>query len=164
MCCGTDIPAIDDGIAQISADAGPDSDWAILMARAQDGDATAYLALLREITPYLRSLASRWHTDRRDAEDAVQDILLSLDAVRRTYDPSCPFVSWLDSLAKHRAVNRRRQRPRETPRAAGHGGLPMWTVWLKFAMHRFLNRFLKRRAAWRDGQLTYPISSDHSPP
>ncbi len=34
-------------------------DWTILMARAQDGDAEAYLRLLQEITPYLRSRTAR---------------------------------------------------------------------------------------------------------
>src|SRR5262249_22048307 len=40
-----------------------DTDWAILMAHAQDGDGSAYQRLLREITPYLRSLAARRHRD-----------------------------------------------------------------------------------------------------
>lgn len=54
-----------------------DLDWAILMARAQDGDGAAYRRLLQEITPYLRSLAARRHRSADDIEDAVQDILLT---------------------------------------------------------------------------------------
>ena len=51
-----------------------DTDWAILMAHAQDGDRSAYQRLLQEITPYLRSLAARRHRDPSDIEDAVQAI------------------------------------------------------------------------------------------
>lgn len=81
-------------------------DWTILMARSQDGDATAYLRLLEEITPYLRYRASRYHRDIRDAEDTVQDILLTLHSVRQTYDPSRPFGPWLVGIANRRAFDR----------------------------------------------------------
>ena len=62
-------------------------EWSILMARAQDGDGGAYRRLLEEVTPYLCSLAASRHRDPSDAEDAVQDILLTIHAVRQTYDP-----------------------------------------------------------------------------
>src|SRR3546814_7677162 len=42
-----------------------DVDWAILMGRAQMGDGDAYLRLLHEVTPYLRSLAARRHHERK---------------------------------------------------------------------------------------------------
>ena len=63
---------------------------AILMARAQDGDAGSYRQLLESITPYLRSRAARCHRDPSDIEDAVQDILLTVHAMRATYDPMRP--------------------------------------------------------------------------
>lgn len=59
-------------------------DWTILMARAQDGDAAAYLRLLEEITPYLRSRTARYLRDPGDIEDTVQDILLTVHSVRQT--------------------------------------------------------------------------------
>ena len=59
-------------------------EWSILMARAQDGDGGAYRRLLEEVTPYLCSLAASRHRDPSDAEDAVQDILLTIHAVRQT--------------------------------------------------------------------------------
>jgi RNA polymerase sigma-70 factor (ECF subfamily) len=92
------------------ADAGPrDLDWTILMGRAQDGDKTAYMRLLREITPYLRSRARRWHREAWDIEDTVQDILLTLHAIRHTYDPSRPFGPWLVGIADRRAIDRLRR-------------------------------------------------------
>ncbi len=86
-----------------------DIDWTILMARAQDGDKAAYLRLLREITPYLRSRVRRWHKEAWDIEDTVQDILLTLHSIRHTYDPSRPFGPWLVGIADRRAIDRLRR-------------------------------------------------------
>jgi RNA polymerase sigma-70 factor (ECF subfamily) len=101
-----------------------DTDWAILMAHAQDGDRAAYQRLLQEITPYLRSLATRRHRDPSDIEDAVQDILLTVHAIRHTFDPNRPFGPWLLTIANRRFIDRlRRQgrrRDRETPLMPEH--------------------------------------------
>lgn len=69
------------------------------MARAQDGDANAYVALLHEITPYLRSVIDRGWLDGCDIESAVRDVLLTMHAVRHTYDASRPFEPWLRDIA-----------------------------------------------------------------
>jgi len=87
-------------------------DWSILMARAQDGDRGAYRRLLEEITPFLRSLAARRHRDLSDVEDAVQDVLLTLHAIRHTYDPARPFGPWLVAIANHRLIDRLRRQGR----------------------------------------------------
>ncbi|MDX8466146.1 sigma-70 family RNA polymerase sigma factor [Mesorhizobium sp. VK23B] len=87
-------------------------DWSILMARAQDGDANAYRRLLESITPYLRAHAARCHRNPSDVEDAVQDILLTLHAVRRTYDPARPFSPWLTAIARRRLIDRLRRQGR----------------------------------------------------
>jgi RNA polymerase sigma-70 factor (ECF subfamily) len=105
-----------------------DLEWSILMARAQDGDSGAYRRLLEEMTPYLRSLAALRHRDPSDAEDAVQDILLTIHAVRQTYDPARPFRPWLVTIANRRLVDRlRRQgrlRSRETALTSDHATFP----------------------------------------
>ena len=82
------------------------------MARAQDGDRLAYRRLLEEVTPWLRSLAGRHPALSGETEDAVQDILLTLHAVRHTYDPSRPFGPWLLAIARRRIVDRLRRRGR----------------------------------------------------
>ena len=101
-----------------------DVDWSILMARAQAGDGAAYRRLLEEVTPYLRSLAARRHRDPSDVEDAVQDILLTVHAIRSSYDPMRPFGPWLLAIANRRLIDRlRRQgrrRSREVPLAGAH--------------------------------------------
>jgi len=95
------------------------AEWAALMAQAQAGDRAAYHRLLTEITPYVRSIAARYHRTREDVEDAVQDILLSVHTIRHTYDPSRPFGPWLATIADRRALDRLRKRlrsaGRETP-------------------------------------------------
>ena len=107
-----------------SSSALRDLDWSILMARSQAGDGTAYKTLLEQIIPYLRSLAAQRHRDRRDIEDAVQDILLTVHTIRATYDPLRPFGPWLVAIANRRLVDRlRRQgrrRMRETAIAQAH--------------------------------------------
>src|SRR5712692_7006394 len=101
-----------------------DLDWSIFMARAQGGDREAYRKLLEEITPYLRSLAARRMPNRSDVEDAVQDTLLTVHAVRHTYDPARPFGPWLVAIANRRVVDGLRRRGRtgasETPLETGH--------------------------------------------
>jgi RNA polymerase sigma-70 factor, ECF subfamily len=87
-------------------------EWSALMARAQIGDAAAYRLLLVGIAPYLRSIARRTLRNPGDAEDAVQDILLTLHSIRHAYDPSRPFKPWLSGVAQHRLMDRLRVRGR----------------------------------------------------
>jgi RNA polymerase sigma-70 factor (ECF subfamily) len=99
-------------------------DWSGLMARAQDGDRHAYRVLLEGMTPYLRTLASRCFKEPTDAEDAVQDVLLTVHAIRHTYDPGRPFGPWLVAIANRRIIDRLRRhiraRSREMELSAEH--------------------------------------------
>jgi RNA polymerase sigma-70 factor, ECF subfamily len=82
------------------------------MARAQDGDRVAYRRLLEDITPYLRSLTARHRMASAEAEDVVQDILLTLHAMRHTYDSGRPFGPWLLAIARRRIADRLRHHGR----------------------------------------------------
>lgn len=86
------------------------------MAHAQNGDAAAYRRLLREISPWLRKRARARCSDPHDAEDAVQDILLTLHAIRHTYDPARPFGPWIAAIADRRLIDRLRSRGRRAKR------------------------------------------------
>jgi RNA polymerase sigma-70 factor (ECF subfamily) len=83
----------------------------LLMERAQAGDQDAYGALLTVITHRVRRIVRR----RRgflgpDAvEDLVQDVLLSVHAVRATYDSSRPFAPWLFAIVRHRLADAARR-------------------------------------------------------
>src|ERR1035437_9835579 len=93
-----------------------DDEWAMLMARAQGGDAASYRQLLIAVTPYLRAIAARHHRDRSDVEDSLQDVLLTVHAVRHTYDPMRPFKPWLVAIARRRIIDRLRAQGRRRAR------------------------------------------------
>src|SRR5262249_42189365 len=97
---------------------GPVKDvgWSALMVAAQAGDRAAYHRLLTEITPYLRALARRSPPRPADAEDAGEDVLLTLHSIRQTYDPARPFQPWLVAIARRRIVDRVRIQIRTTGR------------------------------------------------
>jgi len=84
-----------------------DNHFGELMKAAQDGDAAAYIRLLEEITPRLRQIvrAHRRFLETEDIEDLVQDILLSVHAVRATYDPQRPFIPWLLAITRNRLAD-----------------------------------------------------------
>jgi RNA polymerase sigma-70 factor, ECF subfamily len=122
------VPGSASAVPEDAASAAPaalrEVDWAILMAHAQAGDREAYRRLLQEITPYLRALAAKAHRERSDIEDTVQDVLLTVHAIRHTYDPARPFGPWLVAIAHRRIVDRLRRQGRtrrhETPLEPEH--------------------------------------------
>jgi RNA polymerase sigma-70 factor (ECF subfamily) len=85
-----------------------------LMRAAQAGSGDAYRALLTIITPRIRRVvrARRAFLATADVEDLVQDVLLSLHAVRATYDPARPFMPWLLAIVRHRLADAARQHVR----------------------------------------------------
>jgi RNA polymerase sigma-70 factor (ECF subfamily) len=98
------------------------------MVRAQDGDRDAYRSLLKEIEPYVRSIAGRCFNRQTDAEDVVQDVLLTVHSIRNTYDPKRPFGPWLLAIANRRIIDRlrrhTRQKAREIELSAEHETFP----------------------------------------
>ena len=111
-------------------------DWSKLMEQAQDGDRQAYRALLEDLTPYLRSLAGRIFKQPGEVEDAVQDVLLTIHAVRHAYDPHRPFGPWLVAIANRRFIDRLRRdtrlRAREIALSAEHETFPEPETNLKY--------------------------------
>lgn len=85
-----------------------DQTLARLMARAQDGDATAYASLLSECRSWLyRYFARRIAPSLVD--DLVQDTLVSVHRKRATFDPSRPFLPWLAAIARYRWIDQLRR-------------------------------------------------------
>jgi len=93
----------------------PDEHLARLMARAQQGDSIAYVTLLRAITPRIRQIvrARRRFLAERDVEDVVQEVLMSVHAVRATYDPARPLMPWLSAIVRHRLADAGRRHVRQ---------------------------------------------------
>jgi RNA polymerase sigma-70 factor (ECF subfamily) len=79
------------------------------MQAAQGGDKAAYGSLLTEIMPLLSAIVRRAWRSPQDVDDIVQDVLLSLHAVRHTYDPARPFVPWLLTIARRRIADAARR-------------------------------------------------------
>jgi RNA polymerase sigma factor (sigma-70 family) len=91
-----------------------DEHLAELMRAAQRGDGRAYARLLEQLVPRLRHIvrAQRKLLQAPDIEDLVQDVLLSLHAVRATYDPRRPFMPWLLAIVRHRLADAARRHAR----------------------------------------------------
>jgi len=85
-----------------------------LMVSAQEGDSAAYNKLLSELAPLLAGLIRRRRAflAKDDIEDLVQDVLLSVHAVRATYDPDRPFLPWLFAIAHNRMADSARRQIR----------------------------------------------------
>lgn len=87
-----------------------------LMRAAQRGDEAAYCELLQSITIPVRQLIRR----RRGfagpelVEDLVQDVLLSVHAVRATYDSTRPFTPWLLAIVRNRLADDARRYSRQS--------------------------------------------------
>ncbi len=95
----------------------PDQDarLADLMRRAQEGSAGEYEALLKEAAALLRGFFGA-RLSPADAEDAVQETLLSLHSARATWDPARPFAPWLYAIARYRLADALRRRARRALR------------------------------------------------
>jgi RNA polymerase sigma factor (sigma-70 family) len=90
----------------------------LLMEKAQRGDGAAYAQLLHEITPLLRRVIRRQRAflNLEDIEDLVQEVLLSVHAVRFSYDPNRPFMPWLFAIARNRLADGARRYSRQGAR------------------------------------------------
>jgi len=72
------------------------------MRLAQQGDRQAYARIFQEITPLLRSFVGKKLSRREDAEDVVQEILISIHNASHTYDTDRPFKTWMFTIARYR--------------------------------------------------------------
>jgi RNA polymerase sigma factor (sigma-70 family) len=98
-----------------------------LMRYTQDGNQSAYIQLLEEITPLLRRTVRRYRNflQPADIEDLVQDILLSLHTVRATYDPGRPFLPWVLAIARNRLADGARRYVRRSTNEVAVEHLPV---------------------------------------
>lgn len=77
-------------------------DWA---AMAQRGDAKTYASLLRDIVPYIRSVAAPRLANRDWVDDVVQEVLISVHKSLKTYSPDRPFKPWLFAIIAFRVTD-----------------------------------------------------------
>src|SRR6266568_837813 len=100
---------------------------AALMKAAQAGEADAYVQLMQQLAPRLRLIVLRYRSflAAEDIEDLVQDVLLSLHAVRATYDPQRPFMLWLLAIARNRLADGARRYARREAHEVQVENLPV---------------------------------------
>lgn len=81
-----------------------EANWGRLMALAQEGDGIAFASLLEQVSQFLRPYLSKRMGAMDQAEDVLQEILITLHRARHTYDPSRPFKPWLYAVANSRVM------------------------------------------------------------
>lgn len=86
--------------------------WATLMRSSLAGDEASYERLLREVTPFIRSLSRRYCRNSQLTEDIVQEVLLTVHRMRHTWDPRRPFSPWLAAIAARRSIDALRRSSR----------------------------------------------------
>ncbi len=96
------------------------------IARARQGDLTAFACLVQAYQRPVYNLAYRMLGNAQDAEDAAQETFLRAFQHLQTYDPRRRFATWILSIASHYCVDRlrRRRRPCASLDEAVEQGLP----------------------------------------
>jgi RNA polymerase sigma-70 factor (ECF subfamily) len=79
-----------------------------LIARAQKGDRQALSRLLEEISPLIHRFGLRMCRHEADAEDVLQDTLLSVADHLPQYEGRASLASWVFMLARTACARRRR--------------------------------------------------------
>ncbi len=90
--------------------------WSAWMRAAVRGDAQAYHRFLTSVTPHLRVMARRrcaqFGAPASEAEDVVQEVLLSIHLKRATWDPSRPIAPWISTIIRNKLIDSLRRRGR----------------------------------------------------
>lgn len=79
------------------------------MAKAQQGDRSAYEMLLRACIPMIRRVARGRGVASDRLDDVVQDVLMTVHRARHTYEPERSFTAWLVTIAQRRAIDLQRR-------------------------------------------------------
>lgn len=92
--------------------------WAVWMRAAVNGDVQAYHRFLSAVTPHLRAMARRrceqFGAPVSEAEDVVQEVLLTIHLKRGTWDASRPIGPWLSTIVRNKLIDGLRRRGRHT--------------------------------------------------
>lgn len=91
-----------------------------LMARAAEGDRSAWHALYAEHRDFVYATALRFLGEEAGARDATQDVFVSLLSQARSYRPTATFSTYLRRVTVNRCINERaRARVRRRVEAPG---------------------------------------------
>jgi RNA polymerase sigma factor (sigma-70 family) len=94
-----------------------EAEWARLMRAAMAGDAQAYRDVLAAMTPHLRAMARRrceqFGVSTSEAEDVVQEVLLTIHLKRASWDPDRAIGPWLSTIVRNKLIDILRRRGRQ---------------------------------------------------
>lgn len=82
----------------------------VAFERGLNGDSRAYQEALSGISRIMRPYFLKRGLSQQDAEDVVQEVLLSVHKARHTYDASRPLIPWLFAIARFRFADFWRKR------------------------------------------------------
>lgn len=89
--------------------AGPEQAW---LRRIADGDRTAFEQLYHATAARLLGICLRVLPDRAEAEDVLQDVYVAIWRKAPQFSPEkSSAMTWLASIARHRAIDRLRATP-----------------------------------------------------
>ena len=90
--------------------------WAAWLRAAIDGDRLAYERFLSAVAPHLRAIARRYcdrfRAPASEAEDVVQEVLITLHLKRGTWDGDRPLGPWLSTIVRNKMIDSLRRRGR----------------------------------------------------
>ena len=78
---------------------------AVLAARVQAGDRSAYDELVRRHMRQAFAIAYRIVRNQQDAEDTVQDAFIAALVAIRSFDTARPFAPWISRIVARMALN-----------------------------------------------------------
>jgi RNA polymerase sigma factor (sigma-70 family) len=93
-----------------------ESNWTMWMRAAVDGDSGAYRKFLQAVAPYIRAIARsrcrRLGILESEAEDIVQEVLLTIHLKQGTWDRSREIGPWLTAITRNKIIDAFRRRGR----------------------------------------------------
>jgi len=90
----------------------------LLLARVARGDRQAFEALYQATSATLLGICMRLRADRSEAEDVLQEVYVAAWGKAAQFDPSrAGALTWLGTIARHRAIDRLRALPAPANRA-----------------------------------------------
>ena len=102
-----------------------ENDWAVWMRAAMTGDAGAYRQFLVSVAPHVRAVARsrcrRLGAPESEAEDVVQEVLLTIHLKRGTWDQSRPIGPWVAAITRNKLIDVLRRRGQTHQRADRRG-------------------------------------------
>ncbi len=90
-----------------------ESELKALMVASLKGDAASHRALLNRLSGHLRAYykgkLARLGRGAAEAEDLMQEALMSIHTRRHTYDPAEPLTPWVHAIARYKLIDHLRQ-------------------------------------------------------